>query len=341
MGLRDRYAVTGDLRVLELTGADEQAMRDAFEVRRATQRHDRPHDPPPSWLSFQARPLWPFPGSQESSRVAYEGPTAVAWLGVYRQTHDNLDVAQIDMEVHPDHRGRGIAQALLRLLTAELCPESRTRLLFDCPKGGPGERFLRAAGARCVVADTQRRLDVALVDHEGHDELLRDAQSHAVDYDLVTWVGPTPEELRADVAALHARMSTDQPLDDLAWEPEVYDEAKVVARDEMMAAHGMRVYACAVRDRDSETAVGITTLVVFADVPEFGDQWETIVLPEHRGHRLGMLLKVSNLRHALNHERNMQEVHTWNADSNAVMLAVNVAMGFVPVREGGEWELAI
>jgi hypothetical protein len=37
----------------------------------------------------------------------------------------------------------------------------------------------------------------------------------------------------------------------------------------------------------------------------------------------------------------LQEIHTWNADSNAVMLAVNVAMGFVPVREGGEWELAI
>jgi hypothetical protein len=37
----------------------------------------------------------------------------------------------------------------------------------------------------------------------------------------------------------------------------------------------------------------------------------------------------------------MEVVDTWNADSNAVMLAVNVAMGFVPVREGGEWELAI
>jgi hypothetical protein len=103
----------------------------------------------------------------------------------------------------------------------------------------------------------------------------------------------------------------------------------------------MRVYAAAVRHRDSGTVVGITTVVVFADVPEFGDQWETIVLPEHRGHRLGLVLKIENLRHAIEHEPSMREVHTWNADSNAVMLAVNVAMGFVPVREGGEWELAI
>ncbi len=333
--------MTADLRVLELTGADEEAMRAAFEVRLATQRHDRPDDPPPSWLSFQARPQWPFPGSEESSRVAYDGATAVGWVGVYRQTHDNLDVAQVDIEVHPDHRGRGVAQALLGLLIAELRPEGRTRLLFECPQDGPGARFLRAAGARCVVADTQRRLDLDSVDRARHDELLMDALAHAEGYELVTWVGATPDELRSDVAVLHSRMSTDPPLDDLAWEPEVYDEAKVVTRDQMMAAHGMRVYAAAVRHRDSGTVVGITTVVVFADVPEFGDQWETIVLPEHRGHRLGLVLKIENLRHAIEHEPSMREVHTWNADSNAVMLAVNVAMGFVPVREGGEWELAI
>ncbi len=101
---------------------------------------------------------------------------------------------------------------------------------------------------------------------------------------------------------LHARMSTDPPLDDLSWEPETYDAARVVARDRMMAAHGMHVYAAAARHRETGTAVGITTLVVFSDVPGFGDQWETIVLPEHRGHRLGALLKVANLRQAVQHE---------------------------------------
>lgn len=50
--------------------------------------------------------------------------------------------------------------------------------------------------------------------------------------------------------------------------------------------------------------------------------------------------KIANLRQAVQHEPHLEAVHTWNADSNAPMLAVNVAMGFTPLREWGEWELA-
>jgi GNAT superfamily N-acetyltransferase len=332
--------MTEGLRVVDLTSSEQVALRDGFDLRRRVQEHDLPGTLPHSWQSFAARPDWPYPGSQESMRVFYDGTVAVAWCGLYLQENDNLDVAQLEIEVHPDHRGRGIGRHVLRRLTPELRSAGRTRFLFECALGGAGERFLRAAGARCVIADTERRLVVRNVDAGHHDAMLDEARHASTDYDLVTWVGKTPEHLLEDAAVLHARMSTDPPLDDLSWEPETYDAARVVARDRMMAAHGMRVYAAAVRHRETGTAVGITTLVVFSDVPGFGDQWETIVLPEHRGHRLGALLKVANLRQAMQHEPDLEAVHTWNADSNAPMLAVNVAMGFTPLREWGEWELA-
>lgn len=333
--------MTAGLRFVELTGADETAMRDGFRVRCAVQEHDRPGDSPPSWLSFLARSAWPYPGSVDAMWVGYVGETPVAWYGVYLQAEDNLDVASVEIAVHPDHRGRGIGQEILRRQRPDLVAAGRTRLLFESTFGGPGERFLRAAGSRLVVADTQRRLDLKRIDVDGHDALLRHARQHTTDYELVRWVGSTPADLREDAALLHARMSTDPPLDDLSWEPESFDAKKVATRDRMMAAHGMRVYAAAARHQQSRAIVGITTLVVFSDVPAFGDQWETIVLPEHRGHRLGALLKVSNLRQVVSHEPQLEVVDTWNADSNASMLAVNMAMGFVPLREGGEWELAI
>jgi GNAT superfamily N-acetyltransferase len=332
--------VTSRLRVVELTSADQAALRDGFALRRAVQERDLPGDMPHSWQSFASRDEWPYPGSKELMRAFYDGTDAVAWCGIYLQQNDNLDVAQMEIDVHPDRRGRGIAQEVLATLTPELTAQGRTRFLFECAMGGPGERFLRAAGARCVVADTERRLVVASVDAGRHDAMLDEALRASADYELVTWVGGTPEEILDDVAVLQARMSTDPPLDDLSWEPESYDAARVLARDRMMAAHGMRVYAAAARHRGTGTTVGITTLVVFSDVPGFGDQWETIVLPEHRGHRLGALLKVANLRQAVQHEPDLAAVHTWNADSNAPMLAVNEAMGFTPLREWGEWELA-
>ena len=332
--------MTERLRVVELTSSDQVALRDGFHLRRLVQEHDLPGDMPHSWQSFASRPDWAYPGSDESMRVFYEGSAAVAWCGLYLQQNDNLDVAQMEIDVHPDHRGRGIGRHVLERLTPELRSAGRTRFLFECALGGPGERFLRAVRARCVVADTERRLVVRNVVAGHHDAMLDEARRASADYDLVSWVGATPENLLEDAAVLHARMSTDPPLDDLSWEPETYDAARVVARDRMMAAHGMRVYAAAVRHRETGTAVGITTLVVFSDVPGFGDQWETIVLPEHRGHRLGALLKVANLRQAVQHEPDLEAVHTWNADSNAPMLAVNVAMGFTSLREWGEWELA-
>ena len=333
--------MTAGLRFVQLTGADETAMRDGFRVRRAVQEHDRPGDSPPSWHSFTARPRWHYPGSRETMWAICDGAQPVGWCATALQQEDNRDVAQVEIEVHPEHRGRGVGQEVLRQLRPDLVSGGRTRGLFEVAGGSSGETFLRAAGARRVVADTQRRLEVGRLDVDGHNGLLRDAWAHATEYELCQWVGATPAGSTADIAVLHGRMSTDPPLDDLSWEPEVIDEAHVSARDEMMAAHGMRVYSAAARHRATDVVVGLTTLVVLSDVPVFGDQWETIVLPEHRGHRLGLALKIENLRHAMKHERHIQEVHTWNADSNEAMLAVNVAMGFMPVREWGEWELAL
>jgi hypothetical protein len=54
-----------------------------------------------------------------------------------------------------------------------------------------------------------------------------------------------------------------------------------------------------------------------------------------------MLLKIANLRFLQQHEPAVTSIDTWNADSNAPMLRVNVAMGFQPVRSWGEWELLL
>jgi hypothetical protein len=54
-----------------------------------------------------------------------------------------------------------------------------------------------------------------------------------------------------------------------------------------------------------------------------------------------LLLKVANLRYLQQHEPGVTRVDTWNADSNAPMLQVNVAMGFQPVRQWAEWELVL
>jgi hypothetical protein len=66
-------------------------------------------------------------------------------------------------------------------------------------------------------------------------------------------------------------------------------------------------------------------------------QWDTIVLRDHRGHRLGMLAKVINLRMLLREVPEARRVVAWNAESNTHMVAINDAIGFQPVERLAEW----
>jgi hypothetical protein len=67
------------------------------------------------------------------------------------------------------------------------------------------------------------------------------------------------------------------------------------------------------------------------------EQQDTLVLREHRGHRLGMLLKVANLRQLALQFPEQSAVTTFNAEENRFMLDVNEALGFTPMGYEGAW----
>jgi len=61
------------------------------------------------------------------------------------------------------------------------------------------------------------------------------------------------------------------------------------------------------------------------------------VLREHRGHSLGMLLKVANLKHLERVSAGHPSIITFNAEENSHMLAVNDALGFEAVGLESAW----
>lgn len=202
----------------------------------------------------------------------------------------------------------------------------------------PAGRFAVASGAAPALVETQRRLDVDSVDPAvlaGLDEQAR-AKSRA--YSLVQWVGSTPQRWLDDIAYLTGRMSTDAPLDDLQWDAEVYDAARMRARDARGLACGLHMVTTAVVDGTGKL-VAFTQIVGDTTSRWYGDQCDTIVAPEHRGHRLGTLVKVANLDHARAQRPELRAIDTCNADSNPYMVGINEAMGFRPHRRSVEWQL--
>jgi len=61
---------------------------------------------------------------------------------------------------------------------------------------------------------------------------------------------------------------------------------------------------------------------------EFMQRHDTSVVGEHRGHRLGLLLKIAMLDHLRETEPQLAVIDTWNAATNDRMIAVNEALGY-------------
>jgi GNAT superfamily N-acetyltransferase len=324
--------------------ADDRALADWYALSAAVVAADLPDDPLPCPVDHSGRLRYPFPGEDEEVWLARAGGVVVGGMRAGWTRFDNLDTASADIAVAPAHRGRGHGRVLGAALLDLVRAEGRHRVMGEVHEllaGEPtaGARFAAAMGARRALRETRRRLRLADVPEATYDALLADARRHAAGYTVLQWVGPAPEEHLADMAGLAARMSTDAPMEDLDWEPEVFDAERVRGRDASCVARGMRRYTTAVRHEKSGALVGFTTLTCFATLDWYADQWETIVAPEHRGHRLGTLIKVANLRWTRAGEPALSVVDTWNAESNRPMVAVNEAMGFRPLDRWAEWQL--
>ncbi len=324
--------------------SDEAAIRQWHELRSAVVRADSPDDPPPCWVDELGGFRRPWPGGVETVWLARAGDTVVGGCLLNLPTLDNLHNAAGDILVAPGHRRRGIGAALLVHLRDEAARQGRIRLIavadqpLDPAAPDPAGRFAAASGAVAALVGTRRRLDIAAVDPAVHVRLEAHAQAKSQDYSLLQWVGATPQQWLDDIAYLTGRMITDAPMDDLQWDVEAYDAARIQARDASCLVSGRHMVTTAALGSSGQL-VAFTQIVGYATSHWYAHQWDTIVAPEHRGHRLGTLIKVANLGLARAQRPELRAIDTANADSNPYMVAINEAMGFRPHRRSVEWQL--
>ncbi|MDT7547910.1 MAG: hypothetical protein QOE84_304 [Actinomycetota bacterium] len=250
---------------------------------------------------------------------------------------DNLSACTITVHVHPDLRRQGHGRALLAAATDEAAALGRSKLFFEAPSPyptgvGPAESLLREVGARPVLKEVRRLLDL-------RDDAPVSPAVAPDGYRLVQWVDRLPDEHLEDMAYLMFRMSTDAPLEDMDWEPEAWDGARYREREEASIARGrIRFGTLAVHESSGKT-VAFTDIGVSRHCLEVAYQWETLVEREHRGHGLGILVKAHNHRLLAVSSPMTRWLNTWNAESNTHMVAINEALGFRAVEYWSEWQL--
>ena len=114
------------------------------------------------------------------------------------------------------------------------------------------------------------------------------------------------------------------------------DDARLAASEErLMRAYDVRVAAAR---RRSDGVLGGYSLLFVPHGTRYGWQDDTLVMPEHRGHRLGAALKCANYAGL---PGDVTEVHTWTAPANTAMHRTNTALGFRVVEHMYEVEAVI
>ena len=130
-------------------------------------------------------------------------------------------------------------------------------------------------------------------------------------------------------------MSTDAPHGDLAVQAEQWDGARIREYEALHRERGRTVLSAgAVRDG---RLIAFTDLHIPLADPRCAAQGATLVLREHRGHRLGVLLKAAVLREVLAAWPGAERISTYNAESNTPMVTVNEALGFVRAGRLTSW----
>jgi GNAT superfamily N-acetyltransferase len=232
--------------------------------------------------------------------------------------------------VHPDARRRGVGRALDDEVVRRVRAQGRSTVLIMCdePPGNDGGNRRAGVALGYAVAQTEVRRDIDLpLDPQRVAELEAACLPHAGDYDLVTWWDRCPDELLEDCAALNHAMSTDVPKDQMDWREEVWDGARLRRNEDDVREMDRTYAACGALHRPTGRMVAFTTMGVPWSEPERAYQWETLVLREHRGHRLGMLLKLTALQELHAKVPQARFISTWNARENEPMIAVNDALG--------------
>jgi GNAT superfamily N-acetyltransferase len=252
---------------------------------------------------------------------------------------DNLDIARVWVWVDPIHGRHGIGTRLAEYAEAHVRGRGRqvahahARIGADRQNGN--RRFAQRLGYALANVEVERRLPLP-ADPAMIDQLAAEAAPYHPGYEIRSVVGPVPADLTPSYVALKNLLNTEAPTGDLDIEAgqDTVDDLAGQER-ELVESGRTRVGAYAV---DAGGAVvGFAVGAVTGPDHHHVDQWGTIVHPAHRGHRLGMAVKCAQVRTITEHFPEKTFVATTNAETNAPMVAINVALGFQITQVYGDF----
>ncbi|MFJ4168104.1 GNAT family N-acetyltransferase [Paenarthrobacter sp. NPDC089714] len=281
---------------------------------------------------------------------------------------DNMDLAEFTLDILPEYQRQGVGRQLLDAAEQLARAEGRTMILVDTnhpatslteipedqliPGSGPGfvpvssreVDFAQRAGytlqhieqfSSCILPlDTKLVGDLQAEAEETNAG--RYALHHWTDRCPAPWLEAVAELENAAGEVVHGE---DEEEDPAAGSPGmVFDVGVLRETEDAALAQGRRTVVTAVEHLASGRLVGLTTISVLAHRQDVVFQDDTLVLQEHRGNKLGLLIKVANMERLSEQFPDARVIYTWNAPENRYLLTVNKQLGFTTAGVTGLWQ---
>ncbi|MFJ6483300.1 MULTISPECIES: GNAT family N-acetyltransferase [unclassified Streptomyces] len=260
-----------------------------------------------------------------------DGGAGVAALVLFTD-EGNTHTAFLDvLAVRPQERRRGVGTALWERVREELLADGRTSVATLLDLGGPGQAFAESLGFAKVLPMTW---------YEQELPADRPAQVPATPgYELVTWHGLVPDAWAPAAAAAHEAME-DAPSGDMDERIQAWTAQRLHAVQQVIIDRGGELITVAAVTGAGEVAA-YTELVLPDPSGPRALQYDTVVVPGHRGHGLGRAVKLRMAADAAARHPALRRIATTVADANTQMRAVNESIGYRRGREAGIFQIKL
>jgi GNAT superfamily N-acetyltransferase len=322
---------------------DAEAIQALTDLYNAARPVDDP-DSPPAVAELVAADVefgWDMHPATHYLYKPAEGGAPIGALAVEMPIHDNLQVVWAEMMVHPAHRRRGHGTVIMNEVFRLAKEAGRTIIWVGTAADDPGAiAFTEKFGFRYASHDARRRQQLADVDQEEVNRLYHEAREAARDYRLERLTPPVPEDVLAELIEVTAAIN-DAPTGDLTWEAEVFNLERLRDIETARLKRGDLMYRVVARHEETGDAGGHTWVFWNRLQPTLAGQGDTAVARTHRGHRLGLLLKIDMMRWLAEEQPQVETIETWNNADNSYMINVNEAIGYRLSRVFNMYELKL
>jgi GNAT superfamily N-acetyltransferase len=295
---------------------------------------DLPDDPP--WQDVQVREYLAetMPGERRISWVAEDDRLPEGESEIFAHVSILLlgDIGVLEVFVKPALRRRGLGRQLVAVAVRRAYLEGFSSIGVEAIGGTPAMAFYESLGFEREYVETRSVLSLATVDWPALGVM---AKSIGSGYRVEFHPDGPPEELLE--AYSQAKLEAQDDDDDLDLAPRSSDPQRL--RDSLQTLHrrGLKPYIVLAIHESTGVVAGLTEVVVPAQHPERADQYDTIVVRDHRGFGIDRAIKARMLFELRAAEPGLREVQTWNAQHNESMLKVNAELGYQTDRDWYEY----